>query len=186
MEIDYNKPIETFEKVKKFLDEIKTKVDSNIPEGVQIIGNAVIGKDVKFTPPVVIEGPVFIGEKCSIGPFAHIRPYCYLEGGNHIGFSSQIKESIFMLNSNAPHLNYIGDSIIGRNCNLGAGTITANLRFDNKNVKISGKIDSGRRKLGVIMEDNVKTGINVSIMPGVKIGDNNFVSAHTIVSRDIE
>jgi bifunctional UDP-N-acetylglucosamine pyrophosphorylase/glucosamine-1-phosphate N-acetyltransferase len=71
--------------------------------------------------------------------------------------------------TNIGHLAYVGDSVIGKNCNLGAGTKVANLRHDGKNIKvmIKGKhIDSGRRKLGVIMGDDVHTGINTSINVG--------------------
>lgn len=86
-----------------------------------------------------------------------------------------------MDNSNAPHLNYVGgDSIIGgENCNLGAGTITANLRHDRANIRveIKGKLeDSGRHKLGAIIGHNVKTGINVTIYPpGRKIGSGSLI-----------
>jgi bifunctional UDP-N-acetylglucosamine pyrophosphorylase/glucosamine-1-phosphate N-acetyltransferase len=94
-----------------------------------------------------------------------------------------------MNNSNAPHLNYVADSIIGENCNLGAGTITANLKFTETNVKLNvkgKKIDSGKRKLGVIMGDNVKTGVNVSFYPGVKVGSNCWIDAEVLVKEDIE
>ena len=86
------------------------------------------------------------------------------------------------------HLSYVGDSILGKKCNLGAGTKVANLRFDDKTIQmqIKGKkVDSGRRKLGVILGDNVKTGINVSIMPGIIIGENSRIGAHTIVSSNV-
>jgi bifunctional UDP-N-acetylglucosamine pyrophosphorylase/glucosamine-1-phosphate N-acetyltransferase len=91
--------------------------------------------------------------------------------------------------SRIPHLSYIGDSIIGERCNLGAGTITANLRLDEKPIRMLVKgelIETGLRKLGVIMGDDVKTGINVSIMPGVKIRSGAFVAAGEVVARDIE
>jgi bifunctional UDP-N-acetylglucosamine pyrophosphorylase/glucosamine-1-phosphate N-acetyltransferase len=87
------------------------------------------------------------------------------------------------------HLSYVGDSILGGDCNLGAGTITANLRFDDENVKVrvkSRSLDSGRKKLGVIMGDRVKTGIDVSIMPGVKIGHDSWIGPNVTLTRDVE
>jgi NDP-sugar pyrophosphorylase family protein len=79
-----------------------------------------------------------------------------------------------MSNSHVPHLNYVGDSVIGEYCNLGAGTKIANLKLDKKNIIISG-INTGRRKLGAIIGDNVQTGINASINTGTLIGSNTFI-----------
>ena len=85
------------------------------------------------------------------------------------------------------HLSYVGDSVIGENCNLGAGTKVANFRLDGKTVKMMVKdrvLDSGRTKLGVVIGDNCKTGINTSLMPGVKVGQNSWIGPEVIVSRD--
>ena len=82
----------------------------------------------------------------------------------------------------------MGDSIIGENCNIACNTITANLRFDDKPVKVNikGKIVKSVRKLGVIMGDNVKTGVQVSFMPGVKIGSNCWIGANCLIDRDVQ
>ncbi len=134
--------------------------------------------EVRIIHPVIIESPSYIGPDCTIGPFSYIREGTYLEGNNHIGNSSEVKNSIVLEGTNLPHFNYVGDSIIGKNCNLGAGTKTANLRLDEKEVKI-GKKYSGLRKLGVIMGDNVKTGINVSLYPG------EIFESYTFIYNDI-
>jgi bifunctional UDP-N-acetylglucosamine pyrophosphorylase/glucosamine-1-phosphate N-acetyltransferase len=84
----------------------------------------------------------------------------------------EIKNSIIGDNTNVAHLSYVGDSIIGSNCNLGAGTIVANLRHDGQTIKttINNKlIDTRKRKFGTIMGDNSKTGIGTLIYPGRKI-----------------
>ncbi len=92
-----------------------------------------------------------------------------------------------MPRSKVPHLSYVGDSVIGENCNLGAGTKIANLKLDKKNVLIDGK-DTGRRKMGAIIGDNVQTGINASINVGAIIGNNSFIGpgalAHGVISPD--
>ena len=93
-----------------------------------------------------------------------------------------------MDNSNVPHLNYVGDSIMGQNCNLGAGTTIANLRLDKKNIIVilnGKKIDSKRRKLGMVMGDNVQTGINSSINIGTIIGNNVFIGPGAVVKGEI-
>ena len=94
-----------------------------------------------------------------------------------------------MNNSNTPHQNYVGDSIIGENCNLGAGSKIANLRLDKKNIKavLNGtKIDTKRRKLGTIMGDNVQTGINSNINTGTLIGNNVFIGPGTVANGEIK
>jgi len=86
------------------------------------------------------------------------------------------------------HLAYVGDSIIGRNCNFGAGTKVGNLRLDEKNVKveIKGKlVDTGRRKLGAIIADGVKTGLNSVINPGLKLGPNSVLGPGAVLYKDL-
>ena len=87
-----------------------------------------------------------------------------------------------------PHLSYVGDSILGRNCNLGAGTIVANLRHDGQTVKsmVKGKlVDTRREKFGCVLGDGVKTGINTSIYPGRKIWPHRFTKPSEVVREDI-
>jgi len=93
-----------------------------------------------------------------------------------------------MENVHVAHLSYIGDSILCENVNFGAGTITANLRFDDKPVKMMIKdqlVSTGRRKLGAVVGGYVKTGINVSLMPGVKVGSYSWIAPGAVVYRDI-
>jgi bifunctional UDP-N-acetylglucosamine pyrophosphorylase/glucosamine-1-phosphate N-acetyltransferase len=100
-----------------------------------------------------------------------------------------VKRSVVMDNSNTPHLNYVADSVIAEGCNLGAGTKIANLRFDESSIKMTVKgkrVDSGKRKLGAFIGYNVKTGINVSIYPGIKIGSDSWIEAEVLVKKDIE
>jgi UDP-N-acetylglucosamine diphosphorylase/glucosamine-1-phosphate N-acetyltransferase len=131
-----------------------------------------------------IEGPVAIGKGAQLKNCV-VRGATSIGAGSVIGNFVEVKNSIIMDNTKIPHLSYVGDSVIGSNCNFGAGTNIANLRFDDRNVrvKIRGKlVDSGRRKLGCIMGDNVKTGINASIMPGVAISPGTFVKAGSVLS----
>ena len=94
-----------------------------------------------------------------------------------------------MNNSNAPHFNYVAESIIGENVSLGAGTKIANLRLDENPVKVTikgEKVSSGGRKLGAIIGHNVKTGINISIYPSVKIGSDSWIESEILVKRDVK
>ncbi|WP_258084698.1 bifunctional sugar-1-phosphate nucleotidylyltransferase/acetyltransferase [Thermococcus thermotolerans] len=169
-------------------NKLKHSIRGIVEEGATVVPPVEIGEGTVVRSGAYIVGPVKIGRNSRIGPNCFIRPYTSIGDNCHIGNAVEVKNSIIMDNSNAPHLNYVGDSIIGENTNLGAGTITANLRHDKGTIKVEvkGKLeDSGRRKLGAIIGHNVKVGINVSIYPGRKIGSNSFVGPGVIVDRNV-
>ena len=167
----------------RLIQNIHNSINGSIEENVSINGNLVLGKNSLIKSGVYIDGPVWIGEDCMIGPNAYLRSGTILCGNNKIGASSEIKNSIFFHGARAPHHNYVGDSIIGERCNLGAGTKVANIRLDKKDIRIrlnNSVINTGRKKLGVIMGDNVNTGINSSINPGTFIKGNSKIIPSTL------
>ncbi|MEM1920629.1 MAG: sugar phosphate nucleotidyltransferase [Ignisphaera sp.] len=186
---DIGYPWDLLKSIKLELSSIKSRViKGEIEHGVTIKGAIVIDEGAIVKGSTYIEGPVYIGRDAVIGPNSYLRPYTSIEREGHIGFSVEVKESILLEKTHAAHLTYIGDSVIGENTNLGAGTIIANLRFDEKTVKVSVdgiRIDTGRRKMGAIIGGYVKTGINVSIMPGVKIGSYSIIYPGVTVYRDV-
>ena len=140
-----------------------------------------IGKNTAVKSGSYIVGPVIIGQNCEIGPNCYIRPYTSIGDNCHIGSAVEVKNSIIMRGSKLPHHNYVGDSIIGGECNFGAGTKVANLRLDKKDIWVA-NIDTKRRKLGAIIGDGVETGINVCINVGSMIGNNTRIGAGAIAS----
>lgn len=171
------------------LKKIKTRIKGKIEKNCYLKGQIIVGKGTVIKSGTYIEGPVYIGENCQIGPNCFIRGPVSIGSGCLIGRAVEIGKSIIGDNSNSAHLSYIGDSIIGENCNLGAGTITANLRFDEKNVHslVKGKlIDTQRKKFGAVLGNNVKTGINVSLMPGILIGSGSLIGPHSVVFQNLE
>ena len=172
--------------------ELKKKesyIKGEVEEGVTVRGKVIVEEGALVKSGTYIEGPVYIGKNCVVGPNSYLRAHTMLEANVKVGFSCEVKNSIVMRDTKIPHLSYVGDSIIGEHCNFGAGLKIANLRFDEANVKVTikgVKQDSGRRKFGAVIGDNVKTGVNVSIMPGVKIGANSIIGAHTLVFEDVE
>ena len=151
--------------------------------------NLIVEKDVKIKSNVIIEGNVAIGSGSEIGPNCYIRGSTSIGRNCKIGNGCEIKNSIIMDNTKIPHLSYVGDSVIGENCNLGAGTKVANVRHDNKNVKVlvKGEVcDSGKKKLGVFMGDYTKTGINTSIYPGMILGPFSWTTPNTTVDKNVE
>ncbi len=163
-------------------------IHGDVESYVNIKGPVLIGKGTEVKNGSYITGPVIIGENCDIGPNCMIRPSTVIGNGCKIGNAVEVKNSIIMENSKIPHNNYVGDSIIGQRCNLGAGTKVANLRLDKKNVNVvlrGRMMDTGLRKLGVIMGDDCSTGINSSIDPGTIIGENSFIGPNALAKGNI-
>jgi len=172
-----------------FLSKIKRKISGLVEDKVRLKGRVIVGKQTVIKSGTYIEGPVYIGENCQIGPNCYIRKFTSISSNCHIGQAVEIKNSIIGKNSKVAHLSYLGDSIIGENCNLGAGTIAANLRFDSATVRVRVKrklIDTKRKKLGCILGNNVKTGIHVSLMPGVLVGPGSQVGPHSFLSKNLK
>jgi len=152
-----------------------------VEPGAVLKGAVDVGKDTIIRSGAYIEGPVVIGESCDIGPNCYIRPATAIGDGCRIGAAVEVKNSIIMNGTKIPHHNYVGDSVIGESCNLGAGTKIANLRLDKRNIKVGG-VDTGRRKLGAIIGDGVETGINCSINVGTIIGGGSCIGPGAVVS----
>lgn len=164
-------------------------IDGSIEDGATCAGDVVVGAGSIVRAGAYIVGPVRIGKNCDIGPNCYIRPYTTIGDHCHVGNASEVKNSILFSHTNVAHLSYVGDSIIGASCNLGAGTLVANLRHRKDAIKMEIKgalVSSGRRKLGVIMGDETKTGINVSIYEGRKIGDHCGIGPGVIVEKNVE
>jgi len=160
---------------------LKKRIEGELEENVVVRGAVAIGKGTVVKSGAYIVGPAVIGINCNIGPNCYIRPSTSIGDGCHIGHAVEIKNSVIMKNTAVPHHNYIGDCIIGEGCNFGAGTKVANLRLDEAPVSV-GNINTGRRKLGAIIGDGVKTGINASINVGTMIGDNTNIGPGVVVS----
>ncbi len=147
-----------------------------------------IAKDVEIRPGAVIEEPVAIGSGSIIGPNCFVRKYSSIGKNCKVGQAVEIKNSIIMDNTFVSHLSYVGDSIIGRNCNVAAGVTFANLRLDEKTIKVNVNnhhIDSGHKKLGAMVGDNVKFGVNVTIMPGKKIWPGLMIPPCSVIKNDV-
>jgi bifunctional UDP-N-acetylglucosamine pyrophosphorylase/glucosamine-1-phosphate N-acetyltransferase len=159
-----------------------------VEEGAVLHGPVCVCEGARVRAGTYVEGPVVIDEGSDVGPNCYIRASTYLGRNTRVGNACEIKNSIVMEGTHIAHLSYVGDSIIGKNCNLGAGTITANLRFDNANIKVmvqGQRINSRRRKLGIFMGDNAQTGVNVCLWPGVIVGMNSWISPGLIVTQNV-
>lgn len=162
---------------------------AEIEEFVIIKGEVIVEEGAVIKSGSYIEGPAIIGKGCILGPQCYIRPYTSIGPKCHIGNSTEVKASVILEHTNAAHLTYIGDSVIGANVNIGAGTKFANVRLDKKEIPMMVKgqrVNTFRKKLGAVIGDNASIGINVSLMPGVKVGIGKFVMSGSVVLKDIE
>ncbi|MGQ9542872.1 MAG: bifunctional sugar-1-phosphate nucleotidylyltransferase/acetyltransferase [Candidatus Bathyarchaeia archaeon] len=186
--VDIGRPWDLLEANERTLINARPKVNGKVDSTAVLVGPVTIESGVTVLSGSRIEGPVYIGEGTVVGPNCYIRPCTSLGRNVRVGNGCEVKNSIIMDGTKIPHQSYIGDSIIGENCNFGAGTITGNLRLDERTIHMNIKgelINSRRRKLGAIIGDHVSTGVNVNFMPGVRVGSRTLIGPGIIVYKDI-
>lgn len=163
-----------------------------VPEAALICAGSIfvdsrveIGAGVIIEPGALLKGPVIIGNNSNVRQAAYIREDCLIGSGCVVGHATEVKHSIFLDGAKAGHFAYIGDSILGNQVNLGAGTKLANLRFGPGSIRIktgSGEsLDTGRRKIGAVLGDQVQTGCNSVTNPGVFLGQRSLISPNSTV-----
>jgi bifunctional UDP-N-acetylglucosamine pyrophosphorylase/glucosamine-1-phosphate N-acetyltransferase len=140
------------------------------PATTYIYGDIQIARDTIIYPHTVIEGGVKIGKACLIGPFARLRPATVLEDGVHIGNFVEIVRSKVGTGSKIKHHSYIGDAVIGKKVNIGAGTITAN--YD------------GKKKNSTLINDGAFIGVGAILIAPVKIGKDAVIGAGSVVTKN--
>jgi UDP-N-acetylglucosamine diphosphorylase / glucose-1-phosphate thymidylyltransferase / UDP-N-acetylgalactosamine diphosphorylase / glucosamine-1-phosphate N-acetyltransferase / galactosamine-1-phosphate N-acetyltransferase len=152
--------------------------DLKIPAGVHIEGQVWLHASVKLPAFAVIQGPAFIGAKTEIRPGAYIRGNVITGEGCVLGNSSEFKNCLLLDRVQAPHFNYVGDSILGNGAHLGAGAICSNLRLDQGEVTVrlpNETVNTGLRKFGAILGDQAEVGCNAVLNPGSLLGPRSLV-----------
>jgi len=183
-------PWHIFRVVRHFLDTSERFISpsATISNKATIEGNVIMGDNVRVLENAVIRGPAYVGPNTVIGNNVLVRDNSHIGADCVVGYGTEVKGS-YIGDRCWFHSSYIGDSIIGDDCSFAAGTILANLRFDERNieVKVDGElVDTGHDKLGSIIGSHCKTGINASIMPGTRIGQGSFVGPHVCLMNDLE
>jgi UDP-N-acetylglucosamine diphosphorylase / glucose-1-phosphate thymidylyltransferase / UDP-N-acetylgalactosamine diphosphorylase / glucosamine-1-phosphate N-acetyltransferase / galactosamine-1-phosphate N-acetyltransferase len=149
-----------------------------VPPGVHVGGSVFLHPTVKLPAFATILGPAWIGAGTEIRPGAFIRNNVIVGAGCVLGNASEFKNCLLMDGVQAPHYNYVGDSVLGNGAHLGAGAICSNLRFDQGSVVVhppSGAVDTGLRKFGAILGDRAEVGCNAVLNPGALIGPRAMV-----------
>ncbi len=184
-------PWDLFRVARFLLDKyLKSEIDQSakIAKNVTIEGNVFIGKNTKIFENAVIKGPCYIGDNCVVGNNTLIREYSSLENSVLIGAFAEITRTVFQEDVHV-HSGYFGDSIFGKGCRIGAGTVTANVRIDRGEVKsvVKGeKIGTDTDSLGAIIGGNTKVGINCSFMPGKLVGSDCQIGPGSVIFENVE
>ena len=168
--------------------ENKIEKSAKISKNVIIEGKVYIGKGTKILEGAVIKGPCYIGENCIIGNNSLIREYTDLENNVIIGAFCEVARSIFQEGSTT-HSGYFGDSIVGKNTKIGAGTITSNVRLDRGEIfsEVKGeKINTRLKSFGAVIGENTFIGTKVNIMPGKFIGSNCLIYPNSLIKENIK
>jgi NDP-sugar pyrophosphorylase family protein len=147
---------------------------SEVPAGVHVLGGPIsIAPGCTIEPGAVLRGPMVIGEGCEIRTGAYLRGRVVLGRGCVVGAHTEVKGAILLDGAHAPHQNYVGDSILGRDVNLGAGTILSNVKNVGREVTFRDReavVRTGLRKFGAVLGDRCRTGCNTVLNPGVLMG----------------
>ncbi|MDY6770838.1 MAG: bifunctional sugar-1-phosphate nucleotidylyltransferase/acetyltransferase [Candidatus Nanohaloarchaea archaeon] len=189
-------PWDLFGVVRDVFDDMERSVspEADVAESATLDGTVVVEDGATIYENAVIRGPCYVGEDCVVGNNAVVRAYTDLERGVVVGANSEVRGSVIQQDSHT-HQAFVGDSLIGRDVRIGAGTVFANRNVrsedgrDNVTVHVQLKeedMDTGRDRLGGIVGDGVDIGTQANIMPGVEIGPDSFVGPSTMVRNNVD
>jgi bifunctional UDP-N-acetylglucosamine pyrophosphorylase/glucosamine-1-phosphate N-acetyltransferase len=183
------RPWELLEANEWQLGDLDRGIRGEVAPTADLRGDVVVEEGATVEPGVVVEGPVLVRAGAHVGPNAYVRGHTLLGEGVRVGNAVEVKNSVLMTGAAVPHLSYVGDSVIGREVNLGAGTTVANLRHDDEAVRVTVKgdrVSTGRRKFGVVVGDGAKTGVETTLNAGVTLSTEARVEPNATVTRDRE
>lgn len=148
-------------------------------------GRVVVDASATVEPSSHLIGPCYVGPSAEVRHGAYVRPFSWICSGGVVGHNTEIKHSVLLPGAKAPHFNYVGDSILGKNVNLGAGTKLSNLRNDGGEVHIrheGARIASGLRKFGAVLGEGCQLGCNSVTNPGTVLGQGSVVWPNATVT----
>lgn len=169
-------PWEVLSVIGSFIKKLGEQLDSE--EYMKIGEDVWIANSAKVAPTAYIGGPAIIGKEAEIRHGAYIRGNAIVGEGAVVGNSTELKNVILFNKVQVPHYNYVGDSVLGYKAHMGAGAITSNVKSDKTLVAISNqgeKLETGLKKMGAMLGDNVEIGCNSVLNPGTVIGKGSHV-----------
>ncbi len=182
---DIGYPWDLLDATERVLSTLERDVSGVVDRNAVLRGAVVVEAGASVDSGVVIEGPVLVRSGATVGPNALVRGPAVIGANASVGHAVEIKNSLLMRSANVNHLSYVGDSIVGPGANLGAGTMTANLRHDGSPVMAGdGGEPTGRRKFGTVIGPGAKTGVNTSVQPGVVLAADSWTAPGDVVDTD--
>lgn len=169
-------PWEVLPEISKFIVKLGESLD--VDKFDKAGDNIWIAKSAKVAPTACINGPCIIDEEAEVRHCAFIRGNAIVGKGAVVGNSTELKNVILFNKVQVPHYNYVGDSVLGFKAHMGAGSITSNVKSDKTLVVVKakeGQIETGLKKMGAMLGDNVEVGCNSVLNPGTVIGRNSNV-----------
>ncbi|MFW5924244.1 MAG: bifunctional sugar-1-phosphate nucleotidylyltransferase/acetyltransferase [archaeon] len=185
--LDVGRPWELLEANEVIIPTYQPRIDGDVHQRAVVSPEAVVESGATIRPGTVVEGQVYVRSGATIGPNARLRGVTLVEEDATIGHAVEVKNSVVGRRSAVAHLSYVGDSVVGPDVNLGAGTNVANLRHDEHPVELTvgdRRVSTGRRKFGAVFGPGAKTGINTSILPGVTLSEDATTVPGEVVDRD--
>jgi len=168
-----------------FLAAVRDRREGTVHPTAIVEGPVVVEAGARIGPFAWVRGPAWIGAGAEVGHAAIVRGGCVLAPGAVVGHASEVKHALLLAHAKAPHFNYVGDSVVGANVNLGAGVKVANLKNDGGSVHVAGH-DTGLRKFGAAIGDDVHVGCNAVLSPGTIVGARTTVYAGAILRGVID
>jgi len=169
------------------LGGVDRAIEGDVHPDADCRGAVVVEDGAEIDAGVVVEGPAVVSSGVTVGPNAYVRGNTFLDTDVHVGHSVEIKNSVVLRDANVPHLSYVGDSIVGPAANLGAGTVVANVRHDDDDVRVAHdgeRVSTGRRKFGAVVGEGAKLGIGTHLNAGVTVGPDATTRPGEVLTRD--
>ena len=169
-------PWEVLPKISSFILELGATLSED--EYEKRGENVWVAKSAKVAPTAFINGPAIIGKDAEVRHCAFIRGNAIVGEGAVVGNSTELKNVILFNKVQVPHYNYVGDSVLGYKSHMGAGSITSNVKSDKKLVVVKAgeeKIETGMKKFGAMLGDEVEVGCGSVLNPGTIIGKNTNI-----------
>lgn len=175
--LDVGRPWELLAAMEWKLATLTTHIDGDVSERSTVDDPVVIEEGARIREGVTLEGPIYVASGAEIGPNAYVRGPAVVGEDARIGHAVEVKQSILFPGATIGHLSYVGDSILGHDVNFGAGTNVANLRHDDQPIHTTVKgerVSTERRKFGVVVGANVKTGIDTNLNAGIVLPSDSY------------
>ena len=175
-------PWEVLPRISEYIIELGNSLSQDLYE--KRGDNIWIAKSAKVAPTACLNGPLIVDEDAEIRHCAFVRGNAIVGKGAVVGNSTELKNVILFNGVQVPHYNYVGDSILGHKSHMGAGSITSNVKSDKTLVVVKNgeeKVETGLKKFGAMLGDNVEVGCNSVLNPGTVIGRNSNIYPTSMV-----